>query len=148
MMLVCSFSFFKHYLFIWLHLVLVAACRIQFPNRGLNLGPQQWKHSLSPFEFGHAPWHVRSSSLTGVEPTLPALEAWSHNYWTAREVPSVNGLRGWSQDSGLRKHLGSLKVCILGKLCSWGCAGICKFRKKGVLLCSGYIRNVTTYSLI
>ena len=29
------------------------------------------------------------SSRPGIEPTLPAVEAWSLNHWTAREVPRM-----------------------------------------------------------
>ena len=41
---VILFIFYKkHYLFIWLHLVLVAAYGIQFPDQESNLGPLPWE---------------------------------------------------------------------------------------------------------
>ena len=50
----------EKYLFIWLHQVLVVACKplvaacgIQFCYQGLNLGPLHWKHGvLSPGQSG------------------------------------------------------------------------------------------------
>ena len=56
------FRFFFSYLLSWLHGVLVAACRISFPDQGLNLGPLNWGHgalatgppgkSQDPEDFG------------------------------------------------------------------------------------------------
>ena len=37
------FIFLNIYSFIWLHQVLVAACGIQFPDQGSNLGPLLWE---------------------------------------------------------------------------------------------------------
>ena len=42
--------------------------------------------------FGHATWHVESAwgilvLGPGIKPVPPAVEAWSLNHWTAREVP-------------------------------------------------------------
>ena len=34
------------YLFIWLQQVSVAACMIQFPDQGWNLGPLHWEHKV------------------------------------------------------------------------------------------------------
>ena len=35
--------------------------------------------------FGHTVWHMETK---WIKPTLPALEAQSHNHWTTREVPT------------------------------------------------------------
>ena len=43
-------------LFIWLCWVLVAACGIQFPNQGSNLGPLHWEQSLSPWTTRDVPF--------------------------------------------------------------------------------------------
>ena len=40
------FTFFFIYFFIWLPQVLFAACGIQFPDQGLNLGPLYWEHRV------------------------------------------------------------------------------------------------------
>ena len=57
------------YLFIWLHLVLDAACRI-FPFG-------MWTLSCSMWDL--VPW-------PGIEPRPPALETWSLSHWTPKEV--------------------------------------------------------------
>ena len=49
----------------------------------------------APFVLGHfffwlrcAAWGTSPLPLLGIEPLLPAVEAWSLNHWTARAVPS------------------------------------------------------------
>ena len=37
----------------------------------------------------------------GIEPVPPAVEAWNLNQWTAREVPTVSGLKQWKSGPGL-----------------------------------------------
>ena len=44
--------------------------------------------SLFFFFFGHAACGILVPQ-PGIEPAPPAVEAWSSNYWTAREVPGV-----------------------------------------------------------
>ena len=61
--------FFNMYLFIWLHLVLDAACRI-FPFG-------MWTLSCSMWDL--VPW-------PGIEPRPPTLETWSLSHWTHKEV--------------------------------------------------------------
>ena len=53
------------------------------------------------FYLGHTVKHVGSYSQPGTEPLSPALEPWSLNHWTFREVPVVSlfCLRAWLADS-------------------------------------------------
>ena len=37
---------FLMYPFVWLRWVLVAACEIEFPDQGWNLGPLHWEHKV------------------------------------------------------------------------------------------------------
>ena len=58
------YSFLKNiYLYIWLHWALVAACRI----------------------FSCSTWAL----IAWIEPSSPALGAWSLSHWTIRELPVV-----------------------------------------------------------
>ena len=58
----------------------------------------------------------------GIEPTPPAMETWSLNHWTAREVPSISvfidslaGYRilGWKSFSSLKSLLLGILVSIM-----------------------------------
>ena len=35
-------------------------------------------------------YHIEYSSLPGMETAAPAVEAWSPNHWTGRDVPKSN----------------------------------------------------------
>ena len=61
-------------MFIWLHRVLVVACRVFSFHCGM------WLFSCSMWDLVLGP---------EVEPGLPAWGAWSLSHWTTREVPSV-----------------------------------------------------------
>ena len=74
-----SFFFFPKHLSIWLHQVLFAACR----NFDLCLG--MWELVAWP----------------GIEPRPPALEAWTLNYQTTREVPKPPSFETENQISSL-----------------------------------------------
>ena len=67
-----KYSNFKLFicLFIWLHQVLVTACKI---------------FSCGLWSLNYSMWNL--VSLTGMEPGPPALGAWSLIHWTSREVP-------------------------------------------------------------
>jgi len=41
-----SFILIYTYLFIWLHCIFIAACEIQFPDQGSNLGPLGWQRGV------------------------------------------------------------------------------------------------------
>ena len=58
--------------------------------------PIRWFFSLQSFFFFESR-HVACGILgprPGIEPTPPALEAWSLNHWTSREVPLPSVLSG------------------------------------------------------
>ena len=40
------FKYFHFLIFIWLYQVLAAACGIQFPDQGMNVGPLHWEHAV------------------------------------------------------------------------------------------------------
>ena len=63
-------KYFSSYLFIWLHQVLVVACRI------FSYGIQTL--SCGKCELVLWPW---------IKPSTPALGVWSLSHWTTREVP-------------------------------------------------------------
>ena len=44
-----SFLSIYIYLFVWLHCIFVAACKIQFPDQGSNLGPLHWECGVLVF---------------------------------------------------------------------------------------------------
>ena len=50
--------FLNMYLFIWLHQVLVATCKISFPNQGLNLVSLHRTQEFQPLD------HQESSKMT------------------------------------------------------------------------------------
>ena len=59
------FSFKKKYSFIWLHWILAAACGIQFPNQGSNLGSLQLGgQSLSHWTTREVPQSLSFQLLT------------------------------------------------------------------------------------
>ena len=62
--------FLKH-LLIWLHWVLVVACRI--------FGCSMWTFSCS----------MKELSWSGIKSRPPALGAWSLSHWTTREIPTT-----------------------------------------------------------
>ena len=66
---------FENYLFIWLHLVLVATWSI---------------FSCSVWILSHGMWDL--VPWPGIEPGSPALGVWSLSHWITREVPACDNL--------------------------------------------------------
>ena len=97
-----SLSFFFlmfYYLFIWLHQVLVASCRIfdlRYSMRMLSYG--MW---------GLVPW-------PGIKPGPLAMGTWSFSHWTAREAALSLSLYLWRN-----VYLDLLPIFWLGCLFFW-----------------------------
>ena len=86
-------QFFFKYVFIWLHQVLVEACKI---------------FSCSMWTLSWGMWYLVPRPR--IEPRLPALGVWSHSCWTTSKVPvPFFHFSVWKNLAfGIKEHLGVL----------------------------------------
>ena len=89
--------FSRKYLFIWLHQVLVTACRIKFPDQGLNLGPLHWK--LGVLATGPPANFLGPISMCGGVPPPHTCKKFSDTSWMSYNSTQFLHLSGDSVGS-------------------------------------------------